>query len=186
MTALAIDAFIDGLDSDDALAVISAIRDRFGFTGTLFTPEDISSMAIAALHEHPEAFAAALTPALTQHVREGYEYRKLGDILAERGNETLGDAVTQAVGLLEAPGHYSYVPVLYVAEDGQQKPTIECTGFDTALAAYAWATTTVGTTLSDVEAAQGSPLGLVVSQVALSVRSASGYEAAHLMIDVEG
>lgn len=191
MTALAIDAFIDGLDADDALAVVTAIRDRFGFTGTLFTPEDITSITAAALEERPAQFAAAVTPAISAHVRDGYEYRKLGDILAERGNETLGDAVTQAVGLLEDGTRYGYHPVLYVAVEEGVEAVMDTDAFDDAAAACDWAGALVGHSVRDALAAaeavdmrtsvrpwrDGAFLDGEVVQVAVAVRQRDQDEA---------
>lgn len=132
----------------DALDAITAIRERFNFTGTLFTPTDVSDMAGNVLSNFDAAdFEEAFRDGIVQEVTHGYEYRKLGDILSERGNETLGDAVVSAVSLLEEGTGYTFTVRLLVYRDIEPPlfPAIDRAGFTSATDAFQWARSRMGT-----------------------------------------
>lgn len=80
---------------EEALSLFHVLSARFDWSGTVFTPEDVRNEVQTILdgqgdeHEYLDAYAQALE----SEVLGSYEYRKLGDGMSERGNETLSDAV---------------------------------------------------------------------------------------------
>lgn len=186
MTTTPTETFLDALTSEeDALDAITAIRERFNFTGTLFTGTDVEDQ-VDSLTIHSPAwrkrghdFTDAFLGSIVKEIQSGYEYRKLGDILAERGNETLGDAAVSTVGLLEDGNSYDYDAQLLVDQDSDNTLglAMERSGFATANEAFQWARQYVGTkAVACVPLAESDrlfddyALALQVSQVALVVR----------------
>lgn len=186
MTSTPIDTFLDTLTTeDDALDAITAIRERFNFTGTLFTGTDVEDQVdLLTIHspawrKRGNDFTDAFVGAIVKEIQSGYEYRRLGDILAERGNETLGDTAAHTVKLLEDGGHLHYDAQLLVNRDSDSilGPVMERRAFATATEAFGWARQYVGTkAVACIPLAEAdhlfdeSLLEFTVSQVALVVR----------------
>lgn len=98
---------------DDALALIAALRHKFGMVGTTFTRADLDdalSDAIRDVHDRgvPEEVeaATALEEARDQLLDLGvetYEFRRLGEVLATCGNGTLSEAGENLLDSLVRP-----------------------------------------------------------------------------------
>lgn len=186
MTTTPTDTFLDTLTTEsDALDAITAIRERFNFTGTLFTGTDVEDQVdLLTIHspawrKRGHDFTDAFVGAIVKEIQSGYEYRKLGDILAERGNETLGDAAVNTVGLLEDGSRLHYDAQLLVDRDSDNTLglAVERHDFATATEAFEWARQYVGakavacTQLAEADHLVDEPLlEFTVSQVALVVR----------------
>lgn len=150
MTITPTEAFLSTITTEsEALDAISDIKARFNLTGTLFTPTDVSDMVYSAMPAFvtDSAFQEALCAGVVDNVTREYEYRKLGDILSERGNDTLAGAVDSVLGLLEDGAGYTFTVRLLVYRDPQPPlfPAIVRAGFPTATEALQWAQARMGT-----------------------------------------
>lgn len=88
--------------AEEALAVIQSLRAHFDLVGTEFTADDAASQVETIMSETDAEFASLLTPALTRAVQEDSRWNRLRDTLAECGNETIGDVVSEIVGDLSS------------------------------------------------------------------------------------
>lgn len=184
MTYAPVEALLGTITSEsDALDTIIAIRDRFGFTGTVFTPSEVEGMASDVLSEQGNDFADAFYASVAQTVIGEYEFRKLGDMLSERGNITLGDAVASYAEALEDGNGYEFDALLLVDRDSDdpQSEALERRGFSTSQAAFQWARQYVGSPasvcipLTEADRLLNEPaLGLPVIEVGLVVRGVDG------------
>lgn len=100
MTDPRIGTFVNALTEDEALDVFHQLRSRFGWAGTVFITEDITS----ELDEY-ELNERDLTPdereRLIEAVKWSWEWRKgMTDYLVEEGNSLLYTAVQEAIDKL--------------------------------------------------------------------------------------
>ncbi|MDN5759350.1 MAG: hypothetical protein L0H59_12600 [Tomitella sp.] len=84
---------------EDAYAVIIDVGRKFDMVGTYFSPADVHDLAETWLGDESDRDA---TPAEIGQIEHStlcsYSYRKLGERLAEYGNEILCDEVSEAIG----------------------------------------------------------------------------------------
>lgn len=128
---------------DEALTLISVLSSRFGLSTTAFCRADISDMAreVAAdvLTDHSPEFLDAVLPAVVDTVQADYEWTSLDEILAERGNEVLAEAVRQVGAPLHGGEYTLFDAQLCVEEDESTVPVVTLRGFTSAQHAYEWA-----------------------------------------------
>lgn len=143
--------FIDTLTTeDDALDAINAIRARFDLAGTVFCTADVTETVRAALAEDHPDLADALAPDIAERVKDTYYWRKLGDIMSDRGGETIADAVTDACGPLAGDADAEYTAQLLVQHGQTHIVAIEGIGFFDAGTAYTWAAGHLGSSVATV------------------------------------
>lgn len=134
---------------DDALEAINAIRARFDLAGTMFCTADVTETAREAIGEDHPDLADALVAALTERVKGTYYWRKLGDIMSERGSETIADAVAETCHPLTSDDA-EYSAHLCIMRGGQLVTAVEGLGFRDAQVAYTWAAGHLGSQVSTV------------------------------------
>mgnify|MGYP001022094610 CR=1 FL=1 len=90
-TGADIAAFVDRLTPDGALTVLNALRVRFDWAGTMFTPVDVD----AGARNHVENHGCGCIPSqVVEEVIRGPEYRSMGDRFCERGWDAIEDAIS--------------------------------------------------------------------------------------------
>lgn len=142
-------AFIDTLTSEDeALAAINALRARFDLAGTEFCTADVTEAVREALREADPALAEAVTSDITERVKGTYYWRKLRDIMAERGSVTIADAVAEACRPLTDGEEVT--AQLLVTHGQAHVVAIEGLGFHDAEVAYTWASGHLGAQVATV------------------------------------
>lgn len=92
-------------DSNEALELLTALRNRFEWSGTMFTPDDVESQVEEAL-EGKDEYLAAYSRALRDEVLGSYEYRKLDDQMSEGANEALYEAALSSPLLMSTPAMF--------------------------------------------------------------------------------
>lgn len=143
---------------EEALHLIATLRSRFDFVGTDFTPRDVT----LAVDDH------AGSSGLDKHYRieiieslQGdYTYVKLGDRLAELGNEIIADEARTMAALLEDSPFklFTYGVTLYAQGDGPCfEDIVKVVGFTCAQDAHKWGASCIGSKAGDV-LSEGHPL----------------------------
>lgn len=144
-------AFIDTLTTEDeALDAINAIRARFDLAGTEFCLADVTEAVREALREADPALAEAFTSDITERVKGTYYWRKLRDIMAERGSVTIADAVAEACGPFTDDSGAEFAAQLLVQHGKTHVAAIEGVGFHDPAAAYTWAAGHLGSSVVTV------------------------------------
>lgn len=103
MTATPVEEIASAIETEDqALEVIASLRAKFDLSGTEFVRKDVRDAVDNVLSEVPEEVAEFMAPHYVQAILDGTYWNRLQDILAERGNEHLGDAAADTVGALSS------------------------------------------------------------------------------------
>lgn len=135
---------------EEAFALIHALRDRHSLVGTEFSVEDVTDAIASHLDGHDPSVIEAFSDHIASEIMAEYTWRKMGDLLAERGNEALGEAVSEAIpftGILTADLDRSFAIVLGTDDsEGCRTSVIEIGGFETPDDAVAKALSLIGQT----------------------------------------
>ena len=91
-------------DQDQALEVFHALRDRFCWSGTVFTADDVNNIVEAIIDAEDQPHLYGYANALRDEVVNGYAYRRLADRMSELGNALLTDDVALS-DIFRAPKH---------------------------------------------------------------------------------
>lgn len=155
----------------DALALIQSLRVTFGFVGTEFTREDVVGQFETQCEGSGTTYAV-YQDSIVETVRGGYEFQNLDDILAERGNEVISEAVSELVGILDGAQGYEFTIVLTAVVDGEHVDVVERSGFGNPHDATQWGSDQMGRTVLEVIDAEedahpheDAPRGAEVAQV---------------------
>lgn len=128
MTATPTEEIISGIETEEqALEAISSLRAKFDMRGTEFTREDIKDAVDSTLSEAPEDVAEFLASCFVQVILDDPYWKRLPDVLSERGNEVLGDAAADACGLLASVGPGLGCTILVTSHDADGAVVTETT-----------------------------------------------------------
>jgi len=88
---------LDALSEDEALDVYWHLRNRHDWTGTIFMHSDVKGL-LEDQSELDEPLKPEEVRSLVETIAGDWPYRKLGDRLAEIGNQILAEHVSDVLG----------------------------------------------------------------------------------------